>query len=207
VETAQALEEGYGEAARELAVGEQSAYRLCVAFRRRTPKVFMSDSVAKAWLAKYGGASALREVLAAGHLELWYGDRLRAECHGAGAAALRTWLREACSVKASERVCQAWLSKDWSSSGKLTLVGAVELHLGDRLRLDEYVVYFRDAGQVQALVDILSEGDPSYAVSELLLRQWYARYHPRSGPLSMTTAAELEQELGEEIRRQYRGMK
>ena len=207
VETAEALEEGYGDAARQLAVGELSAYKLCGAFRRRTPRVFMSDSVAKAWLAKYGGANALREVLVAGHLELWYGDRLRAEYQGAGAGALRTWLREACSVKASERVCQAWLSRDWSSSGKLTLVGDVEYHLGERLRLEEYAVYFGDAGDVGALVDILSEGDPSYAVSELLLRQWYARYHPRSGPLSITTAEQLEQELGDEMRRVYPGMK
>ena len=50
----------------------------------------MSDGVAKAWLAKYGGVAAVQEVPTAGHMELWYGARVRAEFHGANGAALRT---------------------------------------------------------------------------------------------------------------------
>ena len=65
MESADELEERYGPDARQLVAGDMTAYKLCVAFRQRSPKVFMSDSVAKAWLAKYGGATALREVLVA----------------------------------------------------------------------------------------------------------------------------------------------
>lgn len=205
MESADELEERYGEDARRLVSGDMTAYKLCVAFRRRSPKVFLSDSVAKAWLAKYGGVSAVHEVLTAGHIELWYGDRIRAEYHGANAGALRTWLLEICSVRASERVCQAWVSRDWSCSGKLVSVDAVERELGERLRLAEYAEYFGSDATAQALVDRLSEGDPAFVVSSLLLRQWYARWHPQSGPLRYDTAEGLEAGLGAELRQQYPG--
>ena len=71
VESAESLEEMYGDDARAVAVGSVSAYKLCGAFRRRSPKVYMSDSVAKAWLAKYAGDGQVRDVVSAGHLELW----------------------------------------------------------------------------------------------------------------------------------------
>ena len=87
MESADELEERYGTDARQLVSGDMTAYKLCVAFRRRSPKVCMSDSVAKAWLAKHGGVAAVQEVLTAGHLELWYGARVRAEFHGANGAA------------------------------------------------------------------------------------------------------------------------
>ena len=207
VESADELEERYGADARELVAGDMTAYKLCVAFRKRSFKVSMSDSVAKAWLAKYGGVAAVQEVLTAGHMELWYGARVRAEFDGANGAALRTWLLEHCSVRASERVCQAWLSRDWSCSGKLVSVHAVERDLGERLRLAEYAEYFGSEDRAQALADRLSEGDPCFFVSALLLRQWYARCRPRSGPLRYDTAADLEAGLGAELRQQYPGMK
>ena len=56
MESADELEERYGPEARQLLAGDMTAYKLCVAFRKQSPKVFMSDSVAKAWLAKYGGS-------------------------------------------------------------------------------------------------------------------------------------------------------
>ena len=150
----------------------------------------------------------MQQVLTAGHMELWYGARVRAEFHGyLNGSTLRAWLLENCSVRASERVCQAWLSRDWSCSGKLVSVDAVERELGERLRLAEYAEYIGSDDRAQALADRLSEGDPSFAVSALLLRQWYARCHPRSGPLRYHTAADLEAGLGAELRQQYPGMK
>ena len=208
MESADELEERYGDDARRLVAGDMTAYKLCVAFRRRSPKVFMSDSVAKAWLAKYGGVAAVQQVLTAGHMELWYGARVRAEFHGyLNASTLRPWLLEHCSVRASERVCQAWLSRDWSSSGKLVSVDAVERELGERLRLAEYAEYFGSEDRAQALADRLEYGDPCFVVSALLLRQWYVRCHPRSGPLRYDNAADLEAGLGAELRQQYPGMK
>ena len=38
-------------------------------------------------------------------------------------------------MSAKDRVCQAWLDKDWSTSGKLLDIDSVEDSLGDRLRL------------------------------------------------------------------------
>ena len=158
VESADELEERYGADARQLLEGDMTAYKLCVAFRKRSFKVFMSDSVAKAWLAKYGGVAAVQQVLTAGHMELWYGARVRAEFHGyLNASTLRPWLLEHCSVRASERVCQAWLSRDWSCSGKLVSVDAVERELGERLRLAEYAEYFGSEDRAQALADRLSD--------------------------------------------------
>ncbi len=84
---------------------------------------------------------------------------------------------------------------------------AVERELGERLRLAEYAEYFGSEDRAQALADRLSEGDPCFVVSALLLRQWYARCHPGSGPLRYDTAADLEGGLGPELRQQYPGMK
>ena len=89
MESADELEERYGADARQLLAGDMTAYKLCAAFRKRSFKVYMSDSVAKAWLAKYGGVAAVQEVLTAGHMELWYGARVRAGFAGADGAALR----------------------------------------------------------------------------------------------------------------------
>ena len=51
------------------------------------------------------------------------------------------------------------------------------------------------------MVEVLLE--PPTAVDPLLLRQWYAKYHPDAGPLHIGDAVELEQYLGDDIRREY----
>ena len=53
MQSAQELEEKYGDVARTLAVEHSTAYKLCGALRKREPPVFVSDGVAKMWLSKY----------------------------------------------------------------------------------------------------------------------------------------------------------
>ena len=50
---------------------------------------------------------------------------------------------------------------------------------------------------------MLLEWQPSVVLTALLLRQWHAKYHPDSGPLHLENADDLEQLLGDEIRREY----
>ena len=40
-----------------------------------------------------------------------------------------------------------------------------------------------------------------------MLRQWYAKYHPDSGPLRIASAAELEVLLGDDLRTYYGDLK
>ena len=71
------------------------------------PPLYASDNVVRAWLAKYAGGDALRSVQNAGHLEQWYGARIRAEkpVDILDGQALMVWLCRELSVSASARVC------------------------------------------------------------------------------------------------------
>ena len=60
--------------------------------------------------------------------------------------------------------------------------------------------------RAQALAEALLEGQPSARVSALALRQWFARYHPDSGPLRFNTAAALEEGMGDHLRSQCAGL-
>ena len=53
---------------------------------------------------------------------------------------------------------------------------------------------------------MLLESQPPVRVSGLLLRQWYTKYHPDSGPIRFQTAAALEEGMGESLRSQYAGL-
>ena len=53
------------------------------------------------------------------------------------------------------------------------------------------------------MAEVLLESQPPVVVAPLLLRQWYAKYHDDSGPLRIGNAAELEQYIGDDIRREY----
>ena len=53
------------------------------------------------------------------------------------------------------------------------------------------------------MAEALTEGQPFGRVTPMLLRQWYTKYHPESGPLRIATAEALEDRLGDEIRRGY----
>ena len=68
------------------------------------------------------------------------------------------------------------------------------------------IMLFPEASS-QRLADLLLEGQPAVRVSGLLLRQWYAMYHPASAPLRFDTADALEEGMGDELRAQYAGLK
>ena len=61
---------------------------------------------------------------------------------------------------------------------------------------------------LDGLAVALSEGHPPvYLAEPFLLRQWYAKYHPDSGPLRISNADELESLLGEDVRTFYGDLK
>ena len=80
------------------------------------------------WLQKYGGQASVKNIDSAGHLELYYGQRIRedATAKALDAEALSVWLRNKASVSVAARTCQHWRSKDWSSSGKLLTPDNIE---------------------------------------------------------------------------------
>ena len=67
---------------------------------------------------------------------------------------LAKWMLTALGVSVQRSVCQAWLKRDWVSSGHL-LCDAVEKQLGERLRLAEYKDSFADDAAAQTLSEVL----------------------------------------------------
>ena len=57
------------------------------------------------------------------------------------------------------------------------------------------------------MADLLREQQPPVRVSALVLRQWYAKYHPDSDPLRYDSVAELEDGMGDALRRDYPGLR
>ena len=169
------LEELYGETIRHYALEHPTAFKLCKALRERSPPICISDSGAKQWLRSYGGQAVIANVNSAGHLEMRYGDRIRTNMPFNSPDALASWLLSDVKVSAPARVCQHWLNKDWSSSGKLLSIEAVDEHCGERLRLDQYRHCFLSDESAQTMAEILKESSPPFTVSALLLRQWYVR--------------------------------
>ena len=87
--------------------------------------------------------------------------------------------------------------RSWSTAGRLMSMHDTEHSIGVRLRLPQYREYFVDE-LYDSLAVALSEGQPPvYLADPFLLRQWYAKYHPDSGPLRISSADELESLLGE----------
>ena len=172
-----------------------TAYTLCRAMLTATPPLRVTDGIAKEWLRRYG--QGLQYINSAGHLEMRCGDRIRLilATDVMDAAGLRLWLREHVAVDVSEVTCRTWLSRDWSSSGRLLSIAEVERCLGARLRLPVHVESFSAAG-ADALAVSLLEGQPSVQVSLMLLRHCYARYHPASGPLEIHSVKDLEEVVG-----------
>ena len=117
------------------------------------------------------------------------------------------WLRSVLKVDASEQTCKTWRGRLWSTAGRLMSMYDIEHSIGDRLRLPQYRGYFGDES-LDSLVVALSEGQPPvYLAEPFLLRQWYAKYHPDSGPLRISSADELESLLGEDLRTYYGDLK
>ena len=119
---------------------------------------------------------------------------------------LVSWLSQQQSIVVSLRVSQDWLATSWGHDGLVFLPEQVEEILGDRLRLEQYRVRLLTAEGADELSTQLAESQPPIVVSGLLLRQWYTKYHPDSGPLRYETAQELEEAMGERMRKIYDGL-
>ena len=200
------LHEAYGAELQALPLEKKTRYLLCKTLRERDPPVIITDAVAKQWLSKYAGKDDLVQVNNAGQLETWYGARIRDELpDGAGAdgGMLSGWLQTHLSVAAETRVCQKWLTTDYSSSGMLLSTAAVEESLGARLRLSQYRQSFLNEDALKQLADVLAESQPPVQVGTKVLRQWYVKYHPDSGPLRYATAEALNDALGDHMRAVY----
>ena len=163
----------------------------------------------KGWYQKYGGKASIKNIDSAGHLELYYGERIRSDAaaNGMHAEALTKWLRNEASVSVSARTCTHWRSKDWSTSGKLLTPESIEEDQGERLRLNEYATRFADDATADDLANALAEGQPAVLVNALTLRQWYTKYHPNSGPMRIESAEALGNALGAALRTTYAGLK
>ena len=73
------------------------------------------------------------------------------------------------------------------------------------MRLPQYRKSF-GIEHVHSLVEALAEGQPPVCAEASLLRRWYVKFHPDSGPLRIGTADELEELLGHELRLRYAGL-
>ena len=142
-----------------------------------------------------------------GHLERDWGSSIREQFTAdADPAVLATWMLTECGVSVPSRVCQTWLTRDWTTAGGLRVCIQVEEQLGERLRLAEFKACFADAAAAQALSEVLREGEPVVRVSALVLLEWYSQYHPDSPPQRYHTAAALEEAMGDDLRRDYAGL-
>ena len=137
VSSADELHSRYGDILPALAVQNPTAYRLQKVLKARTPPLYVSEQVMKQWFLRYFDAEPIHS---AGHLELKYGDRIRENAEAATfeAADLRAWLRTVLKVDASERTCQTWRVRSWSTAGRLMSIHDIEHSIGDRLRLPQY---------------------------------------------------------------------
>ena len=79
ISTAKILQEQYGVSIFHLAKDKISAYKLRQRLLERDPPVSVSEAVAKEWLKKYATHQDLTDIQNSGHLEMSYGDRIRAE--------------------------------------------------------------------------------------------------------------------------------
>ena len=113
------LEKKYGDAIRHLAAENRTGYKLMDALKKRAPPLYVTEQAAKDWLRRYGSAEPVTQINSAGHLETHVGQRIRDddEAKTIAADALTNWLYTSACVSASVRVCQNWLSKEWSSNG------------------------------------------------------------------------------------------
>ena len=127
-----------------MAKEHSSAFLLCKALRQQNPPIFISDGVAKQWLKKYYGD--VKTIHNAGHLELQFGQciRDRPESPFSNGSELQVWMLQQHKISVEARVCQHWLSTEWSTSDNLLTIAMVESRIGDRMRLSEYRDCFND---------------------------------------------------------------
>ena len=132
ISSAKELEEQHGSAIRHLGIEYNTAFKLCGALRQLDPPLYVPDRVATAWLLQYSSKETLVQVQNAGHLETWYGERIRKDMPEGttDGALLKQWLLGHLSVSADARVCQKWLRTEWGAKGALNTAQAVEECIG-----------------------------------------------------------------------------
>ena len=182
-----------------------TAYKFCQALRKREPPIFVTDGVAKQWLQKF---AQMQYVENAGHLEIRLGKRIRDDFpqEELSADTLSAWLVREHSVSVHVKVCQTWINRSWCSDCGLYTPEAVEETLGDRLRLNQYREAFCADESALHLSQVLSESQPPQTISCSILRQWYTKYHPDSGPLKYDNADNLEHAMGDSLRSVCQGL-
>lgn len=180
------LQEQHGVLVAEVAKERPTYFKLCKALRERDPPLYISDAVARQWLAKYGGQGALHYVLNAGHLESWHGNRVRESKPEdiTDGTSMAPGLLQHPKVSTSARVCEKWLRTEWSGEGVLLTPIKIEEEIGQQLRLRQYEQCFNDKPAIEALASDLLHGDPPFTVCADTLRQWYDKYHPCRDPWS-----------------------
>ena len=205
--SAQDLEQMYGDSFRHLRLEHPSAYELCKALRQREQPLCIANKTAEVWLKTYARQCELQCTENAGHLETLYGERIRSDAPpDLTADALQRWLLKEHAVSVRTRICQTFLTRTWSSSGRTLTPDALEEAAGERLRLQEYADRFTADAIADGLATALAESQPPPQVSALILRQWFTKLHPDSGALSYDTAEALEEALGDVLRSIYQGM-
>ena len=115
------LERDWGDRIRHLAEEQPTAYLLCQALGKLSPPLLVSNAIAGRWLRDHGGITGRFNVDNAAHLERDWGSRIREHLAGEGIepGALANWMLTTLEVSVPARVCQAWLARDWASSGNL----------------------------------------------------------------------------------------
>ena len=74
------------------------------------------------------------------------------------------------------------------------------------MRLAEFKAYFADEAAAQRLSEVLREREPFADVSARVLQQWYSKYHPDSPAARYLTREDLEEAMGDDLRRDYSGL-
>ena len=171
VASAQELEETYGDSIRHVGLEHPTAYKLRKALRQRAPPLCITNKTAEAWLKTYARQCELQSIENAGHLETLYGERIRSDAPpDLTADALQRWLLKEHAVSVRTRICQTFLTRTWSSSGRTLTPDALEEAAGERLRLQEYADRFTSDAVAVELATALAESQPPLQVSALILR-------------------------------------
>ena len=164
---------------------ESDAVDIAKVLAHRTPPLYTTPDVINAWNRAYGEKTHHRTVDTAEKLEVYTGDAIRANeiAYALDPPSLCQWL---CARRVSTTVpaCQVWKTKAWASSLKLTGSERIEAELGDHLRQNEFKPSFKDDAEIEVLAKALTDQTPAIFTNSAALRQWHAKYHQDSVPLT-----------------------
>ena len=127
IDSADLLEAEYGDGIRHLALEHKTGYLLSNALSRRQTPLEVSRKVCTTWLAKHKPSGEFTYVKTSGHLELWYGDRIRSmEPEPASGDELAAKLFNDLKASAPVRICEKYLCTTWSSAGPIMTPEALD---------------------------------------------------------------------------------